>query len=120
MVKWETKAMRFYKSALLNMENSIYDVACFSAHQAVELLLRGIIIEKTGSKPFTHSLLELGQILEEIGFRFPDDVKKCLKELSKHYTQSRYPDARIVDYDKSEAEEAVECMRLVFDYVKHL
>ena len=86
LVDWETKAQRFYRNALLSFENSIYDIACFSAHQAVELLLKGIIVEKTGSKPFTHSLVELGRILEDVGLRLTDTVKRCLRELSKHYT----------------------------------
>ena len=120
MIDWFEKAKRFYKSAEINFKNKLYDIASFSAHQAVELLLKGVIIEKTGSKPFTHSLVELAEILEEIGYRLNEEIRRCLKNLTKHYTQSRYPDARILDYDEEEAAEAIDCMKLVFNYVRDL
>ena len=119
-VDWFEKARRFFNSAELNFKNGLYDIASFSAHQAVEMLLKGLIVKKTGSKPFTHSLVELYEILETIDIKFSDEIKSCLRTLTRHYTQSRYPDARIIDYDMEEAEEALNCMKKVFNYVESL
>ena len=98
----------------------LYDIACFSCQQAVEFYLKGKIIEKSGSKPYTHSLVELLRILEELGHEVPEDIKKCAKRLAEHYTQARYPDARLTEYEREEAEEAIKCMERILEHVKLL
>lgn len=96
MIKdWLKKATSFRENAILAKENKLYDVACFSAQQAVELLLKRIIVANSGSRPFTHSLIELYEIIEAIDLgKFPEKIIDCLRTLANHYLQARYPDSK--------------------------
>jgi len=58
------------------MRRTLYDIACFSSQQAVELYLKGKIIAKSGSKPYTRSLVELLRIIEKLGYEVPEDVSQ--------------------------------------------
>lgn len=107
---WFDKSESFRKNAENALNVGLYDVACFSAQQAVELYLKGKIVNKSGSKPYTHSLVELLRIVEKLGYTVPETVGRCAKELGEHYTQARYPDARVTEYTREEAERAVKCM----------
>jgi HEPN domain-containing protein len=117
---WFEKSKSFEKNAENALKMKLYDIACFSCQQAVELYLKGQIIAKSGSKPYTHSLVELLNIIEKLGHKVPDDILKCAKELGEHYSQSRYPDARITDYEADEAENAMRCMAVILNYAKLL
>ncbi|MBD3190295.1 MAG: HEPN domain-containing protein [Candidatus Heimdallarchaeota archaeon] len=121
MKSWIEKANNFRKNALIAKENNLYDIACFSAQQAVELVLKGLIVSKSGSRPFTHSLIELYEILEALDFEsFPEEIINCLRILANHYLQARYPDSRFTEYTIEEAEKAIDCLDEVFDYVSKL
>ncbi|MGB2728909.1 MAG: HEPN domain-containing protein [Halobacteriota archaeon] len=117
---WFEKSKSFEKNAETALKMELYDIACFSSQQAVELYLKGKIIDKSGSKPYTHSLVELLKIIEKLGYEMPDDIKKCAKELGEHYTQARYPDARITEYEKEEAEKAIKGMEEILKYAEVL
>ncbi len=116
---WKVKAERFRRAAESELREGRYDVASFSAHQAVELYLKGFIIERTGSKPYTHLLTELlSIILELMGEEASEEVMKCAASLEVHYLQARYPDSRLKDYTEKEAEEAVRCMEVILNFIQ--
>ncbi|MEA2074807.1 MAG: HEPN domain-containing protein [Euryarchaeota archaeon] len=117
---WFEKSRSFKKNVENALKMELYDIACFSSQQAVELYLKGKIIAKSGSKPYTHSLVELLRIIEKLGYEVPEDVMKCAKELGEHYTQARYPDARITEYEKEDAEKAIRCMEEILEYAEVL
>ncbi len=117
---WKVKAERFRKAAESEFERGRYDVASFSAYQAVELYLKGLVIERTGSKPYTHLLTELLSILFELLGSRDEKVMKCASSLEVHYLQARYPDSRLRDYTREEAEEALRCMEVILNFVKAL
>ena len=117
---WFEKSKSFEKNADNALKMELYDITCFSCQQAVELYLKGKIIAKSGSKPYTHSLVELLKIIEKLGHEVPNDILKCAKELGEHYSQSRYPDARITEYEVDEAENAMRCMEGILKYAKLL
>ncbi len=118
MIKdWLKKATNFKANAILAKENKLYDIACFSAQQAAELLLKGIIVANSGSRPFTHSLIELYEIIEAIDLgKFPKEIVNCLRTLANHYLQARYPDSRFTDYTLEETEKALNCLEEVFEF----
>ncbi len=117
---WKLKAERFRRAAISELEEGRYDVASFSAQQAVELYLKGFIIEKTGSKPYTHLLTELLSLIFELVGKRDENVKRCAASLEVHYLQARYPDSRLKDYTKEEAEEAVRCMEVILNFIRSL
>ncbi|ABP50406.1 MULTISPECIES: HEPN domain-containing protein [Pyrobaculum] len=119
--RWLDKARKFRDYAKEDLAIGRFDSAAFFAQQAVELLLKGVLIKLGGSRPLTHSVAELLQYLAELaGREAPPDVVRCAEALEQHYVQARYPDARINDYRKWEAEEAVKCMEVVWGYVREV
>ena len=118
---WINKARRFRDYAREDLANNRFDSASFFAQQSVELLIKGLLIKLTGSRPITHLTSELLQYLMKLlGREAPQNVVRCAELLEQHYVQARYPDARINDYRRWEAEEAVKCMDLVWDYVQQV
>ncbi len=100
------------------VDRGLYNEACFFAHQAVEFYIKGKLIELTGSRPYTHSIAALLEQLLGILQRRPNgEVVKCAKLLTEQYVSSRYPDARMLDYDRDDAEECLRCMELVLSNV---
>lgn len=80
-----------------------------------------MLIKFGGSRPITHSTSELLQyLLKILGREAPQEVTRCAELLEQHYVQAHYPDARINDYRRWEAEEAIRCMDLVWDYVQQV
>jgi len=78
---------------------------------AVELKLKGILIESTGAIIYTRSLKRLLKELEKIK-RITIDEKliECADYLSSLYTGSRYPEESLIDLEKEEGERCVKCM----------
>ena len=85
------------------------------------MLLKGLLIKLTETRPITHSTAELPQYLAKtLNAQPPSDVVRCAEALEVHYIQARYPDARINDYRHWEAEEAVRCMEVVWNHVREV
>ncbi len=53
--------------------------------------------------------------MEKLGYAVSDTVRRCAKELGEHYTQARYPDARVTEYTREEAERVIECMEEILN-----
>lgn len=121
---WETwfeKARRFIKYAEDDFRLGRYDSASFFAQQSVEMLLKGLLVKRTGARPYTHSITEMLNTLSIIFQKeVPQDLLICASKLERHYAAARYPDTGVVDYRKWDAEEALECMRRIIRYVDEL
>jgi len=116
---WIRKALRFRECAEEDLRGGRYDSVAFFAQQAAEFLLKGVLI--TGSRQLTHAVSELLTYLAKaLGRPVPEDVMRCAETLETHYIQARYPDARLNEYRKWEAEEAVKCMDAVWRYVREV
>ncbi|BFH74229.1 hypothetical protein SJAV_21730 [Sulfurisphaera javensis] len=78
---------------------------------AVELKLKGILVQNTGSIIYTHSLKRLIEEVKKIkNVEVDNEIMECATYLSTLYTGSRYPEESLVDLDKSEGEKCVRCM----------
>lgn len=111
--KWLKQARHDLHMAEKNISIAGYDVACFLAHQAVEKLLKAVIIAEGKKPPRSHYLDELGKVLA-----LPVDVSDALNELSGDYMMSRYPDVGdavpFEEYDRETAMEKVAIAKAVF------
>ncbi len=116
--RWFAKATTFEDVARESVEKQRYDFACFTAQQAVEFCLKGILISKVGMKSYSHSLDELMKAVGSVGIQIPPTVLVCAKTLGEHYLQARYPDARMSDYTLAEAEDAIKCMEVALDFLR--
>ncbi|MEM4582090.1 MAG: HEPN domain-containing protein [Candidatus Korarchaeum sp.] len=117
-LKWYTKARRFLEVAKRELEEGYYDFAAFNSQQAVEFALKAILIRRTGYRPYTHSITELLDALSEIS-EVPDDVRGC-EGIEEHYLKARYPEARLREYSREEAEDAIRCAEVILRYVEGL
>jgi HEPN domain-containing protein len=117
--RWLDKAKQFEGYAKRELAEGRYDASAFFAQQAVELLLKGLLLKRTGARPYTHSLVELLQALaEQLGVPVPEEVLKAAEMLEEHYISARYPDARLNEYRRWEAEEALSALRRIWEYVR--
>ena len=99
-----------------HIREGYFDFACLNAQQAAEFSLKALLITKTGYKPLTHSITELLDAVSEIQ-RVPDEVYEC-RRIEEHYIQARYPDARMNEYTREEAEEVVKCAEVILSFVE--
>ncbi|MEL9990056.1 MAG: HEPN domain-containing protein [Thermoproteus sp.] len=117
-MEWIEKVARFRNSANRAFLEGDYDLACFLAQQAVELVLRGVLLREIGARPLTHSLYELAKRLAQLrGGDLDERLAKCAKSLEEHYIQARYPDARLGPYERWEAEGCLSCMEELWRWI---
>lgn len=93
MKKTTKNWLKFAKDDLYVAEvlfrNKSYRNCIAHCHQAIEKILKAIIIEKGKSIRKTHDLIGL---LADTKVDFPDDILKTIEELNPHYLPVRYPD----------------------------
>ena len=77
------------------------------------------VLKKNAGNALKMELYDI-KIIEKLGHEVPNDIMKCAKELGEHYSQSRYPDARITEYEMEDAENAMSCMGEILKYAKLL
>lgn len=85
-----------------------YWLACFHAQQFAELALKGLLVKLVGSYPFTHSLVELLEAIEALGYRVGEELYTIAEALEKHYTRARYPGTGLAVYNRRVGER---CLR---------
>ena len=95
--EWVEKGDGFLKGARRAMEEGLYWLACFNAHQAAELYLKGLLASMTGVHPYTHDLAEL---------------------LTPHYTLARYPGRRVYTYTAERGRMCIDCAEKIVEWVK--
>lgn len=90
----------------------------FFAQQAIELYLKGKLVELTGSRPYTYSILQLLSLLAQtLGVAVDVELARCAKYLTEQYIGARYPDARMLEHDRDDAEECIRCMTAIWGRV---
>jgi HEPN domain-containing protein len=100
-----------------------FDWACFKAHQAGELILKGWL-RSTDRFVTGHSLLKLLEKLKP-QTEIPETLHKCARELDKVYIPSRYPDvysegSPLDFYDRTNAEESIGCVEQILAFIENL
>lgn len=100
-----------------NIDIGGFDVASFLSHQAVEKLLKAILIFEGKKPPKSHYLDEIAKSLG-----LSDDIIDNLNELSGDYMISRYPDVSGMvpyeEYDKEIAGEKINVAMSIFEKLK--
>ncbi len=116
--EWVEKGDGFLRGARRAMEEGLYWLACFNAHQAAELYLKGLLASVTGVHPYTHDLAELLEALRAISVEPPSDVVLSSELLTPHYTLARYPGRRVYTYTAERGRTCVECAEKIVEWVK--
>ncbi len=72
--EWLDKARGFLEEARDDIKRGRYWLPCFHAQQYAELALKAALAKLVGSYPFTHSLVELLEAIESLGFRVNEQL----------------------------------------------
>lgn len=118
MSEWVEKAETFLSEARGARDRGIYWLACFEAHQAAELYLEALLVERTGLYPFTHDLLLLLDEVSRLGIEVPEEVYKAADLLTPHYIMSRYPRRRAIEYNERRGRACVEAAEKIIGWAR--
>jgi HEPN domain-containing protein len=108
---WLEYAEADRRSAYNAMRAADYRDVTFHCQQAVEKLLKAVIVQQTGDRPpYEHNLWKLWQHIS--GIACPSDIQVAMAALNPHYFLSRYPGVG-VEYDLTAAQELMERMERI-------
>jgi HEPN domain-containing protein len=112
---WLEYAEADRRSAHNAMQAADYRDVAFHCQQAVEKLLKAVIVQQTGQRPlYAHNLWRLWQSIS--GIALPPHIEEALAALNPHYFLSRYPIME-VEYDLAAAQEVLERMERVWQWL---
>jgi HEPN domain-containing protein len=112
---WMEYAEADRRSARNAMAAADYRDVAFHCQQAVEKLLKAIIVQQTGQRLlYSHNFWKLWQHIS--GVTCPPDVQEALAALNPHYFLSRYPGVD-VEYDLRAAQEIMGRMERVWQWL---
>ncbi|MEQ9715287.1 MAG: HEPN domain-containing protein [Candidatus Asgardarchaeum sp.] len=117
---WLRRAKEFLDEAENTFLRKRYWLTCFHSQQAAEFILKAVLLNKTGTYIFTHSLSELLDAISTLNVNIPDDVRVFADALEQHYTRSRYSGARVKDYCKDDAERCLKYARRIFSFAMEI
>jgi HEPN domain-containing protein len=105
-------------SARNAMSAADYRDVAFHCQQAIEKLLKAVIVQRTGQRPpYQHNLWRLWQHIS--GITCPQDIQEALAALNPHYFLSRYPGVDI-EYDEIAAQELMERMECIWQWLTRI
>jgi HEPN domain-containing protein len=119
-LRWLRQAEYDLRQAEQLFESGSYSYASFFAEQAAQKALKAFLFLKGKRIITVHSVGELAKEAASYEQKFSPLIEDA-KRLDKHYLASRYPDALpepaipAESYVRTEAEQAIEIARKVFD-----
>ena len=103
------RSKHFLKIAIFDAKNEKYDIALVHLEQALQLLLKAKIYEKTSEFPITHSIKILLKELNEK--EIIEKNREIINVLETAYIAGRYYD---IEYEKKDFEIAFEFVKSIF------
>ena len=86
---WVKIAIEEFQSAKYLLEKSLFRMVCYHSQQAVEKVLKAILVDHEVEVPFTHNLLDLNNAVKNFRYETPVSDEECVF-LNSVY-RSRYP-----------------------------
>lgn len=88
--EWLRHAETDRRAAKSLLEDNEYETCTFHCQQAVEKLLKAIIVKQTGKRP-VHAH-ELNALLEKItGLEIDEEIARGISDIDGYYVGARYP-----------------------------
>ena len=114
--RWLRRAERHLEVAHLEIGASYVEHGIFWCQQALEVLLKGMILERTqlAAPPRTHDLIALTR---RLGLALSDDQRRLLRRLTDEYSPTRYPEFE-VDVEKETAESYLGESEVLFSWLR--
>jgi len=120
VIDWLASSDYDIESAGFMFQSGRYSWCVFMCHQAVEKLLKALIIYK--KKEFPPRIHNIKMLYENTGIEQNDCIDTILLKLSPHYMLSRYPDVAGGPshsmYNKCMAEELYKDTKKVLQWLK--
>lgn len=115
--EWLRYAENDRRAAQHLLEAEDYEACAFHCQQAVEKLLKAVVVKQTGQRPrHTH---EMSALLEQLGdFEIEVEIAQSISSIGVYYLGARYP-LDVVDsgtFVKPLAESAVQRMDTIFKW----
>ncbi len=119
--RYRRQAEHTLASAQGDAAQRAFDWACFKAHQAADLAVKGFV-RATVRYATGHSVVKL---LAEVEGQPPARIVDCARALDKVYIPARYPDAYDAGapmdyYTAADAQAAGDCARRILDWLDDL
>ena len=90
--RWRSEANRALRSAELQAGDDLHNWACFSAEQAAQLALKGLL-HGVGAAAWGHDLEQLAQRARDQDLAMSQEIADAFRRLGRLYIPARYPDA---------------------------
>jgi len=88
--RWSEQARYDFETASAMLDSGRYLYVVFCCQQAVEKMIKAVIVKRTNSfPPRIHALIRLA---EAASLDLTDERAQFFRELSNYYIQSRYPE----------------------------
>jgi len=98
--------------------NYSYQLAVLHCHQAIEKILKTVLVSSGQEPKRTHDLIKLAETSK---LKLSQEFESYLKQLNIHYQPARYPDIQYDDnlkYDKDTAEYHFEKTKELFSWIE--
>ncbi|MHA1859932.1 MAG: HEPN domain-containing protein [Candidatus Asgardarchaeia archaeon] len=118
--EWIRRAKEFLDEAENTFARKRYWLTCFHAQQAAEFILKAVLLYRTGTYIFTHSLSELISAISALDEKIPDDVRVYADALEQHYTRARYPRVHVKEYCEEDAKRCLRYARRIFSFAMEI
>ena len=114
---WLTQAQEHFDDAIYLFNGSRYSLAVYCCHQALEKILKAVIVEKLNQVPSkSHNLDALAR---ESQLEIPSDWYTDLAEITRFFWRVRYPDLQQVSLSsKEKVQPTIDKTKEVFVWIK--
>jgi len=115
---WVDAANEDLMNAQILFRHKSYKGCVYHCHQAVEKMLKAIIIKNGMKINKIHDLISLS---EKTGLEFPIEITEFIDSLSPHYLPSKYPDVGFkFNYNKRNSSVLLKKTKEVFKWLKSI
>ena len=114
--EWLKAAQTDLQDALLLFRNKSYKNCVLHCHQAIEKILKAIIIQKGYKLIRTHDLISL---VHDAKLTLPKDIIVFIDQINPHYLPTKYPDITFkFPYNKTKVQKILKETKEVFKWLR--
>lgn len=111
---WLKFSQRDLKNAEILFRGKSYEACIWHCDEAVEKILKAVIIEKKGKIPKIH---DLSHLLSESKLKISRSIFEFIEELNPFYLAPRYPEL-ILESKKINRKQALNFLKLTKEFIK--
>lgn len=90
------------------------EIVCFHCQQAAEMLVKAVLLMYDIEPQKTNMVNQLLELLEDVGFKIPEEIYRQCSDLSPFATKFRYPSP--IEIEKHHMEQALKYAHNVLEW----